>query len=397
MFKKLSRRRKISIAVLILSVLLIFAYSVALPHYARHMDGLLNHADTSGPYTLSKQAETLHQKLMVADLHGDFLLWNRDFLKRSDRGMIDLPRLQEGNLSLQAFTIVSKVPKGLNIHKNDDRSDQIRLLSFAQHWPLKTFMSLKERALYQAQKLKGYAQRSQGQFITLQSKADLKNFLARKKAGEKITAGFLGIEGGHVLEGDFTNLQVMFDAGFRMMSLTHFFDNALGGSAHGVSLGGITELGREVIVEMERLGMVIDLAHASPALMDDIIALGSTPLVSSHTGVKGTCDNQRNLSDDHIRAIAASGGMVAIGFWQTATCGKDARSIVRAIKYVSNLVGVDHVALGSDFDGGITAPFDSSGMGLITEELLKEGFSEEEIAKIMGENTARVLLARFPD
>jgi len=397
MLKKHSWRSKLGIFILALGLILIVTYFAILPYFAHQLDAKMNFATKQGPYVLSDKAKTLHEDLLVADLHGDFLLWNRDFLERADRGMIDLPRLQEGNLSLQAFTIVSKVPRGLNIKKNDDSSDQVTLLAIGQHWPFKTAFSLKERALYQAEKLHEYAARSQGQFIIVKNKKDLENFLARRKAGEKITAGFLGIEGGQVLEKDFANLQIMYDTGFRMMSLTHFFDNALGDSAHGIRQGGMSELGKKVILEMERLGMVIDLAHATPALMDEIIALTNTPLLSSHTGVKGTCDNQRNLQDKHIRAIAESGGVVAIGFWETASCGKDAAAIVRAIKYVTDLVGVDHVALGSDFDGAITAPFDSSGMGLITQGLLDAGFSESDIRKIMGENTVRVLRARFPD
>ena len=123
----------------------------------------------------------------------------------------------------------------------------------------------------------------------------------------------------------------------------------------------------------------------------------TTPVVSSHTGVQGTCQNQRNLSDDHIRGIAKTGGVVGVGFWDVAVCDFSAEAIVKAIKYTADLVGVDHVALGSDFDGAIEAPFDATGMPLITEERMKQGFSEQDIRKIMGENTIRVLGQVLPD
>jgi membrane dipeptidase len=112
--------------------------------------------------------------------------------------------------------------------------------------------------------------------------------------------------------------------------------------------------------------------------------------------VKGTCDNRRNLSDDHLKAIANNGGIVGIGFWDTAVCGGDAAAIAKAIRHATNLMGVDHVALGSDFDGAIEAPFDATGMVQITDALLRENFNEGEIRKIMGENVIRLLQTYLP-
>lgn len=386
--------KKIAIAILLL---LVAAYYIAAPMVAKNMDAKMNKTANEPTYQVSAEAQKLHDTLIVADLHGDFLLWDRDLLERHDYGMIDLPRLQEGNLSLQAFTIVSKVPKGINIHKNTADTDQITMLAFAQHWPFKSLSSLKERALYQSQKLHEFEEKSDGAFTIVKSKSDLTKFIAARAAGEKITAGFLGIEGAQVLEGDIKNVKVMFDAGFRMMAATHFFDTELGGSAHGVSLGGLTDFGREVFTEMQKRGMLIDIAHASPKLIDDILAFSTTPVVSSHTGVQGVCDNQRNLSDKHLKAIAATGGVVGIGFWDVAVCDTSPEAIVKAIKYTVDLIGVDHVGLGSDFDGAISAPFDASGMAYITDALLKQDFAEEDIRKIMGGNTLRVLGQRLPD
>jgi len=392
-----SKASKLWVILFILIAVLLAVYYIALPKYAAQMDAKMNKAAYPAPYPVSAEAQRLHDSLIVADLHADFLLWNRDLLEKNDRGLVDLPRMQEGNLSLQAFTIVSKVPKGINIHKNTGDTDQITLLALAQHWPLASLSSLKERALYQSKKLHDFEKQSDGRFLILKTKRDLEKYLAARRNGDRLTAGFLGIEGAQVLEGDIANVKAMYDAGFRMMAATHFFDTELGGSAHGVSLGGLTDFGRAVFQDMQQRGMIIDIAHASPALIDDILGFATTPVVSSHTGVRGTCDNQRNLSDEHIRGVARTGGVIGIGFWDVAVCELSPKAIVKAIKYTVDLVGVDHVALGSDFDGAIEAPFDASGMAQITEELMIQGFSEEDIRKIMGENTVRVLGAVLPD
>ena len=143
--------------------------------------------------------------------------------------------------------------------------------------------------------------------------------------------------------------------------------------------------------------MIIDLAHASSKTIDDVLAISTRPVVVSHTGVKGTCDNNRNLSDEQIRAIAAKGGLIGIGYWDTATCGSDAAAIVRAMRHVSDRVGAEHVALGSDFDGAVTTPFDTSGLAQITDAMLVAGYSEQEIRMIMGENAVKFLLANLPE
>lgn len=348
------------------------------------------------PYRASERAQKLHKKLLIADLHADSLLWDRNLLERGSRGHVDIPRLIEGNVALQAFTIVTKTPRNMNIESNDDSTDNITPLSIVQLWPISTWTSRKARAVYQAEKLRELAEKSNGKLTLIETAADLESYLERRRENPGITAGFLGIEGAHALDGDLANIEVLFVAGVRMMAPTHFFDNDIGGSAHGVAKGGLTEKGREMIRRMEEKRMIIDLAHASAKTIDDILAMVTRPVVVSHTGVKGTCDNQRNLSDDHIRAIARTGGVIGIGYWETATCGRDARAIARAIHYTVNLVGVDHVGLGSDYDGGIEAPFDTTGLAEITDALLEEGLSESDIEKIMGGNVLRILRENLP-
>ena len=348
------------------------------------------------PYAASERARDLHRRLLVADLHSDSLLWDRDLLDRATRGHVDVPRLIEGNVALQAFTVVTKTPKGQNIESNDDTTDNITLLAVAQRWPVSAWGSLKERALYQAGRLHEAAARSGGRLVVIKTADDLARYLGRRKSEQAITAGLLGVEGAHALDQDLANIDALFDAGFRMMAPTHFFDNDLAGSAHGVEKGGLTQKGREMVRRMEAKRMIIDLAHASGKTIEDVLAIATRPVVVSHTGVRGTCDNTRNLSDEQIRAIARTGGVIGIGYWDTAVCGQDAGAIARAIRHTANLVGVDHVALGSDYDGAIPAPFDTTGVVQITDALLAQGFSESDIEKIMGGNVIRLLLANLP-
>jgi len=158
----------------------------------------------------------------------------------------------------------------------------------------------------------------------------------------------------------------------------------------------LTDKGRELVRRMQERGVFIDLAHSSPKVIDDVLSLATRPVIVSHTGVKGTCDNTRNLSDAQLKGIARTGGLVGLGYWDTAVCGRDAKAIARAIRYTVDLIGAEHVALGSDFDGAIEAPFDTTGLVQITDQLLQEKLSEEEIRKIMGENAVRVFQNYLP-
>ncbi len=360
-------------------------------------DRAANRVDEDPPYAVSARGRALHEDLFVVDMHADSLLWERDLSDRLDHGSVDIPRLIEGNVAIQSFFIVTKTPWLTTIDETSPDSDAITTLIVAQDWPEKTWTSLLERALYQASRLHELAEKSQGRLRVLKSKADLQRYREARKQGGAAIAGILGVEGAHVLEGDLGNLKKLYDAGVRIVAPTHFFDNEVGGSAHGVDKGGLSDLGRKMVIEMEERGMLLDLAHASPAVIDDAVAIASRPVIVSHTGVRGTCDNNRNLSDTQLRTIAATGGVVGIGYWKTAVCGKDAASIARAIVYAANLVGAEHVALGSDFDGAVPVPFDTTGLGLVVDALLDQGMNNEDIRLVMGENAARVFAEALPD
>jgi microsomal dipeptidase-like Zn-dependent dipeptidase len=345
---------------------------------------------------VSAAARELHRQLVVADLHADSLLWHRDLLERRSYGHVDLPRLIEGNVALQAFTIVTKTPIRIELDHNDPGSDAIRWLFIAQARPFATWRSLTSRALHQAAMFQRAAARSAERLRFIRTSAELREYLDRRGSAPNNAAGILGIEGAHALDGKLANLDALFDAGIRMMAPAHLADNDVAGSAQGRSKGGLTPLGREMIRRMETLKMTVDLAHASERAFDEAIAMAARPVVVSHTGGRGTCDNARNLSDDQLRAVARTGGVVGIGYWPTATCGTDAAAVARAIRHAVEVAGIEHVGLGSDFDGAVSQPFDAAGVVQITDALLKSGFSAAEIAAVMGANVRRVLESNLP-
>jgi membrane dipeptidase len=385
----MSRRSIIVVLVLTLLVL-----TVGLLATNGLIERRYNRVRRKPPYAVSTAASELQQRLFIADLHSDCLLWGRNLLRRSSTGHIDVPRLQQAHVSLQAFTVVTTIPRNLNIENNDGSSDMVHYLAIAERWPYRTWNSPKERALYQASRLRQFESEGAGALTILRTRSDLKQFMASRKPSR--IAAILGSEGAQPLEGKLENLDDLFTAGFRMMSPTHFTDTEFGGSASGAQKTGLTKLGREWVHSMETKGMLIDLAHASPSTVRDVTAIATKPVIVSHTGVKGTCDNNRNLSDDELRAIARTGGVIGIGYWETAVCGRDARAIASAIQYAVKIVGADHVALGSDFDGATTMPFDVTGLPLITQALRMGGVSEHDISLIMGENVVRVLSQTLP-
>lgn len=332
----------------------------------------------------------------VADLHCDMLLWDRNFFDEHEYGHVDLPRMQSANVAFQAFTIVSKTPRGINIESNSAETDQIALLSFVQLRPPSSWFNIKARALHQIGQLHDFAAESKGQFRVVKSKSDLEKFVSDRKTNARISAGMIGLEGAHCLENDLNNLNEFYEQGVRFIGLAHFFDNEWAGSAHGLTKGGLTVAGKQLIKKMDSLHIMIDLAHSSQQTIDDVFKLTNGPLMVSHTGVRGMCNNQRNLSDEQILEIGKRNGLIGIGLWETAVCGTDALATARSMKYVADLIGVDKVCLGSDFDGAITAHFDVRGLPLIMEELKRLNFSKTEIEGMMGGNVRDFMLNNLP-
>ncbi len=358
------------------------------------IEPLLNRVENPGPYQVPGQVQKLHQDMFIADLHADPLLWNRDLNKRGSYGHVDVPRLLDGAFSLQVFAMATKTPWGLNMESNDDDSDMLVANTFIMGWPSKTWDSPFQRALYQIEKLERFAAESNGAMEIIRSRADLERIAAQQP--KRTVGALLALEGAHALEGKITNLDILHDRGLRMLGPAHFFDNKAGGSAHGINKGGLTEWGRELIERAERANIVIDVAHSSAAAIDDIAAIARLPLVVSHTGVRGTCDNQRNLADRHIRAVAETGGIIGVAMFAPAICELTIAEVARSMKYVADLVGVQHVASGSDFDGATKTVVDAAGMALLTQELLGLGFTTEDVSLMMGGNVLRVLRQTLP-
>jgi membrane dipeptidase len=356
----------------------------------------LNRVAAPTSSSVPPQALELHEDLEIVDLHADSLLWGRDLLEKGSRGHADVPRLIEGNVALEVFTAVTKTPRGLNYERNDANSDNIFWLALAQRWPPGTWNNLTERALYLAKRFERTAASSNGKLVPVRTTEDLASYSKQRKQNRQITAGLLGIEGAQALDGKLENLEPLFQAGYRCMSLAHFFDDEFAGSSAGVKKGGLTPLGHELVRQMNARGMIIDLAHTSPQTIRDVLAESKRPVIYSHGGLQGTCNNRRNLSDEEARGIARSGGIIGIGFWPTAVCGKDARAIARAIGYAVQVVGIEHVALGSDFDGSVTIPFDAAHLSELTEALLQQGFSAAEIRTVMGGNALRFFGDNLP-
>lgn len=358
----------------------------------------LNRIVDNRPFSISAEATELHGSLRIMDWHADTLLWNRSLLDRADRGHVDLPRLRDGNMTLQMFTTVTKTPRNMNVHANEATSDNITLVSYLQGWPSATHSSLLARALYQAEKLDDFIKESDGGLVWVRSRSELQTFLQARevKSATQPVGALLGTEGAHPLEGDITNVDKMYDAGFRMVGLTHFFDNELGGSLHGVSKGGLTDFGKQVVRRLDELEIIIDLAHASEQSARDTLAITSRGVVVSHTGFRGACDTERNFSDELMKEIAAKGGLIAVGYWETAICGTTPEAIAEAIAYGISLVGADHVALGSDWDGAVAAmPADH--IPSITAALIEKGVSSEDIRLVMGESSINFLQRWLPE
>jgi len=363
---------------------------------ARIADSRMNTVVSTVVPVVSPVATALHRRLFVADMHADQLLWGRDPLERASRGHVDVPRLQEGHVALQVFSVVTKTPRGMNYDQNTGDTDNVLLLAIAEHWPLATYTSLRARAVYQADKLRDAALRSANTLTLITTREEMAQFVDRRAGDPAQVSALLAIEGLHALDGKLESVDTLYAAGFRMMGLTHFFDNEVAASAHGVTHAGLTPLGREVIARMELLGIIVDLAHASSQTVQEVLAMATRPVVVSHTGVAATCPGPRNLTDDQLRAIAANGGLVGIGYWDGAVCEPTVSSIVKAIVHAVQVAGAAHVALGSDFDGATRTPFDTRGMAAITDGLLKAGMDQDTIARVMGGNIRDFLLQQLP-
>jgi membrane dipeptidase len=369
---------------------------------------------------IAERARSLHAEAVVVDGHADtisrFLDDGEDLGVETGRGHIDLPRMFRGGLDCQ----------------------------FMSCWVEPKYVERKEaalRALRMIDAVKRWIGAHPDRLVLARSAADVRRAVAAGRV-----CGILCIEGGHAIEDDLALLRTFHDLGVRYMTLT--WNNSTSWAHAARAKGpdtGLTDFGREVVREMNRLGMLVDLSHVSEKTFYDAIETSRTPVICSHSCARSLCDHPRNLRDDQLRALARNGGVVGVNFYsgflsQSFYDGKqdadrrdgEARAAVREkfrddlavmdrelkrlskandlaeagmprpafdvlishIEHIVRVAGIDHVGLGSDFDGVTALPEgidDCGDLPLLTARLLERGFSEEDVRKILGENFLRVL------
>lgn len=321
----------------------------------------------------------LHRRIPIADGHADSLMWNRDLTCASARGHVDFPRLREAGVKVQCFTVVTR---GLPV------IDGFSLFAWKQGWPREARKDEWSRCLWQLDRMAAFCRESKGQASIVGTPAHLQANLA----ADRLSA-ILGIEGGHALGGDAGRVRELKDRGVRFMSLSHLANNELGGTS--TPLFGnkpLTTHGREVLDAMGEVGLLLDVAHASPAMLPELLRHPKTRPFCSHAGVQGATRHWRNLSDETCRAIADRGGVVGIIMSPHFLGGRTVAHFARHVQHAVQVMGEDGVALGSDFDGMIPLPRgmrDVRDLPKLTEAMLDLGLPVRTVEKVLGENYRR--------
>ncbi|MDI7277690.1 MAG: dipeptidase, partial [Anaerolineae bacterium] len=221
----------------------------------------------------------------------------------------------------------------------------------------------------------------------------------RRAKTEGRLAGIIGLEGAEALRGDLGILRVLYRLGLRNLGITWSVRNeAADGVGEARTGGGLTEFGVRLVKEANRLGIMVDVAHLAPAGVRDVLALCDGPVVASHANARAVCDHARNLTDEQLEALAAKGGVVGVTFVPSFVAAERERQSVETlldhVDHIVRVAGVDHVGLGSDFDGYDTAQLagmpDATALPAITAGLQARGYSEEAISKVLGANWLRV-------
>lgn len=320
---------------------------------------------------ISERAQQLHDDAVVVDLHVDSLLWPRDLTLADRGGQVDFPRMRAGGLDMAAFTIPTAF------------FGVAGLKAFHDRWPLRSWFSPWERLNHQLSRMKAYA--DAGAVTVTVDPA-----VAREQDG---SYGFHGIEGAHALGSDLGRVREVAARGVVFIGPVHLSDNAFGGSSSG-SDRGLTELGESLLRSMNRAGVLVDLAHASRATFDESLALTELPPLVSHSGARAVHDTWRNLDDDQIRAVANRGGVIGVMLAPPALAEASLDEALQHIDHIITVAGDDAVAIGSDFDGYVTPPIGADGLPALTELMLRRGYSDARIRKILGDNALRLLNSR---
>ncbi len=377
------------------------------------VDALLNTTyQASDEPTPTPQERWFHQNIFIADLHGDTLMWDRDLLERSDLGHIDLPRLIEGNVALQVFSVPTRTPYGFSNLNGDcfhpDGLNAVRLLHAMQSDQLQGWGSTLQEANRQADKLHAAITQSQADnkrdpdlpyLMLIRSAHDLNQLIERRFIyREPVVGALLAVEGVHWLgAAGMTDVEIeagvetLYSKDFRMLAATHRFHNDLGLSSEGCSIPRSIdnpEARRIFYRAAQERGMVIDLAHSGTITNDLEGGMIQGPFVVSHGGFEehlcrrepGACESERNLGNEEIGLIVRNGGVIGVGFWPQAV-GKDYAGIVGAFNHACGVIAglesdseIDpsaHLAFGSDFDGSVSTPFDAGGYVHLVAALMR--------------------------
>lgn len=317
---------------------------------------------------MGRDARRIHRNAIVVDCHCDtlsLLARKGGSFEAGIKGRVDLPRLQRGGIDVQFFAVfVSPRHRGTYLR----------------------------RALEQVDIFTKITSGCTDEFVSVENYSGLHDALA----GGKI-AGVLAIEGGHVLEGSIGVLRILYRLGVRCLTLTWNCRNELAdGVAENGTGGGLTSFGREVVKEMGRLGMIVDVAHLAPAGFWDVLRSARRPVIASHANSKTLCDHPRNLTDEQVRELAATGGVIGVNFVPDFI-DPDVPTFDRLVDHLEHLAavgGVECVGIGSDFDGApkmVTGLEDAAALPFLTERLLERGWQEEDIKRVLGINFLRVM------
>ena len=316
--------------------------------------------------------------MFVLDSHCDTptqILRGRDLSKDNELAHIDIPKLRQGGVDAAFFALY--IPA--------------RLSENAAY----------ECALRQYEAVKDVVQSNPCSVAFALTEAQ-----AHENKANGLFSVFLGLENGSPIGHSLERLQEFYDKGVRYMTLCHSKDNQICDSCAGNNTwGGLSPFGREVVAEMNRLGMLIDVSHVSDDTFYDVLECSTSPVVATHSCCRALADHPRNMTDDMIKALAAKGGVIQINFYpvflqddyelesQSSVIPSYTR-IADHIDHVVELVGIDHVGIGSDFDGIEVAPDgleDVSKMPVLFDELRRRGYSEDDLAKLASRNFFNVL------
>ena len=330
---------------------------------------LVNKADTF------KMAKDIHARILSVDTHTDTPLWftRGNFsvgMRKSNQ--VSIQKMEEGKLDAQ-FLAAFLAQKEL-----DEASSQ--------------------KAVEKCHKM------IEGIYADVAKYKDecgiaLTEEDARRLKAEGKKAFFIGIENGYAIGKDIKNVKKYKDMGVQYMTLSHSYDNDICNSSSNTADAskGLTAFGRKVVKEMNKVGMMIDVSHVSEGTFWDVIKLSKDPIFASHSSVRALCDHDRNLTDDQLRALAKNGGVIQIciygGYLNKNEKEASVDDVVRHIDHAVKVAGIDHVGIGSDFDGGggVLGCKGDNDMINITVKLIEKGYSEEDLRKIWGGNFFRVM------